>query len=226
MVSNRVNPPEHGAYLYWDEEWRKDLVVADWSTPEPWVVSVVRARQGREFRRVLDVGCGMGRHAMIFAQAGLECHGIDLSDAAVSSTRKQAKRAGLDIELCVGDFQSLPYEDGFFDYVLAWNVIYHGGEDKATTAIGEVARVLRRGGIFQTTMLSKRNAEYGKGTEVSPNSWVQPDGPEDKAYPHLYSDEHDLLRLYRKFRLLTAFDDQHRVPGSYHWHLVFERDAE
>lgn len=227
MTSDKSNPAEQqGAYLYWDDEWRKELAAADWSAPEPWVLSVLRTRRGPMTRRFLDLGCGMGRHTLAFSRAGLECHGIDLSESAISSTREAADREGLKIGLRTGDFQRLPYENGYFDYVLSWNVIYHGLQDEVATAIGEVARVLRPGGIFQTTMLSKRNAEYGKGIEVAPDSWVQPDGPEDKPYPHLYSDEHDVLRLHPGFRLLTAFDEQHRAPGSYHWHLVFERAVE
>jgi predicted MFS family arabinose efflux permease/SAM-dependent methyltransferase len=212
-----------GAYLYWDVAWRDGEVAADWSTPDPWVVSVSEAKHSPDVRRVLDLGCGVGRHALAFSRAGMECYGIDRSDSAIAETRDRAGREGLAIDLRVGDFQRLPYPDGFFDYVLAWNVIYHGSEHEVAHAIGEVARVLRPDGFFQTTMLSKRNVDYGVGVEVGPNCWVQPDGPRDKPYPHVFSDEHDVLRLHKGFRLLTMFDVEHRRPGSYHWQLLFER---
>lgn len=218
--STPATPP--GAYLYWDKAWREERVAADWSTPEPWVVSVSQAKCGPG-SRVLDLGCGVGRHVLAFARAGMECYGIDRSASAVVSTRDRAGHAGLTIDLRVGYFQQLPYADGFFDYVLAWNVIFHGSEDDVVTAVGEITRVLRPGGILQSTMLSKRHAEYGLGIEVSPNSWVQPDGPKDRPYPHVFSDEHDVLRLHRDLRLLTAFDDEHREPGSHHWQLLFEK---
>lgn len=216
---------ERGAYLYWDTAWRDEDVASDWSTPNPWVVSVLEARRSPEVRRVLDLGCGVGRHVLAFSRAGLECYGLDRSDSAIAETRARAASEGLDIDLVVGDFQRLPYPDGFFDYVLAWNVIFHGLEDEVAVAIGEVARVLRPAGLFQTTMLSKRNVDYGVGVELSPNCWVQPDGPRDKPYPHVFSDEHDVLRLHCGFALLAMFDVKHRRPGSYHWQLLFERDG-
>jgi len=222
-ADNPDGAPARGAYLHWDDEWRREAVIADWSTPEPWVVSVLRTLRGPDTRRSLDLGCGMGRHALEFGKEGLESYALDRSESAVAATRERAGQEGLKVDLRVADFTALPYEDGFFDYVLAWNVIYHGTQEEVATAIGEVARVLRPGGVFQSTMLSKRNHEYGKGLETSRDSWVQPQGPEDKAFPHLYSDEHDVLRLHPGFRLLTAFDEAHRDAGSYHWHLVFER---
>lgn len=220
---SRGGAGQQGAYLYWDEEWRAEGAIGDWSVPEPWVVSVLRSRLGPHTPRVLDLGCGMGRHSVAFGKAGLEVHAMDLSGGAVTATRKQADRTDLRIDVRVGDFRQLPFADGFFDYVLAWNAIYHGLRDQVAEAIGEVARVLRPSGLFQTTMLSKRNVEYAKGIEIGPDAWVQPDGPEDKPFPHVYSDEHDVLRLHPGFRLLTAFDEEHRTPGSYHWHLLFER---
>jgi tellurite methyltransferase len=217
MTSAESNP---GAYVYWDQAWREEAIATDWSTPDPWVVSVSEAKPGA---RVLDLGCGVGRHALAFSRAGMDCYGFDRSDSAVASTRERAESEGLKIDLQVGDIKQLPYADGFFDYVLAWNVVFHGSEEETAIAIAEVRRVLRPGGVFQTTMLSKRNIEHGMGTEISPNCWVQPDGPKDRPYPHVFSDEHDVLRLHPGFRLLTAFDVEHRTPGSYHWQLLFER---
>jgi tellurite methyltransferase len=100
-------------------------------------------------------------------------------------------------------------------------VTYHGTEDDVAHALDQVVRVLRAGGFFQTTMLSKRNHEYGKGVEIAPNCFVQPGGREDKAHPHVYSDEGDALRLHRRFRLVTAVEREQARAGSWHWHLLF-----
>ena len=71
----------------------------------------------------------------------------------------------------------LPFRDGEFDYVLALNVIYHGNECEVRRAIGEVRRVLRPGGVFQGTLLSKRHREYGLGREISRNTFIQEHAP-------------------------------------------------
>jgi hypothetical protein len=71
-------------------------------------------------------------------------------------------------------------------------------------------------------MLSKRNTEYGRGVEVSPNTFRQPEGAGDKIYEHLYCDFRDLARLHAGFEPISVVDAEQREPGSFHWHGLFE----
>ncbi|MEO3814443.1 class I SAM-dependent methyltransferase [Sphaerisporangium sp. B11E5] len=210
------------AYRYWDARWRTGKGAAGWLVPEPWVVETAGRLRERGARHVLDLGCGPGRHAEAFARAGWTAAGLDRSEHAVAAARRRAEDEGLPATYHAGDFTRLPFADASFDYVLAWNVVYHGDEDVLARVLAEVGRVLRPGGLYQATMISKRNAQYGRGTEISPNTYVQEDGPEDKQHPHLFSDEHDILRTHRGMRLLELADREHEAPGSYHWHLLFE----
>ncbi|MGW4687680.1 methyltransferase domain-containing protein [Streptomyces sp. HUAS TT3] len=210
------------AHLYWDEVWRTDSGRADWSRPHPWVVDEAARLQELGAKDVLDLGCGVGRHALYFAEAGFATSGTDASEAAVRAAREEGDRRGAELALDVGDFTELPYADDSFDYVLAFNVVYHNDEAGLAKVLDEVRRVLRPGGIYQSTMLSKRNGEYGRGNEVSPNTFCQPEATDDKVHPHMYVDAADLLRLHEGFRLLSATDAEHARPGSFHWHCVFE----
>ena len=123
----------------------------------------------------------------------------------------------------------LPFADGAFDYVLAFNVLYHGDPTIVHAAIAEIRRVLKPGGTFQGTMLSKRNAGYGLGTEIAPDTFVRDAGDDlddsDKVHPHFYCNAMELVALYAGFELHSLKDAVHRQPGSWHWHLVAERLA-
>jgi len=116
----------------------------------------------------------------------------------------------------------LPYPDATFDFVLAWNVIYHGDRDVVSRAIAEIRRVLRPGGLYQGTMLSKRDTLFGQGTEVASDTFVL-DDVSDKAHPHFYCNAAELVALFAGFELWSLEDWEHRRPGSYHWHLLAER---
>ena len=48
-------------------------------------------------RRVVDLGCGIGRHAIGLAQAGFEVTGLDVSECAIGEAKRHAARAGVDI---------------------------------------------------------------------------------------------------------------------------------
>lgn len=212
-----------GAYQHWDQQWRRTEGIDPWVEPDPDVITIGREVWSAGGRRCLDVGCGIGRHALALAELGYEAHAVDRSEAGLDRVGAEAGRRGLTITTRMSDMTSLPYPDEAFDLVIAWNVIYHGTGEDAAGAAAEITRVLRPGGRYLSTMLSKHNAQYGKGEQIAPDVFVQHDGPEDKAHPHLYSDMADVLRLHPRLRLVSASDREHGHPGSYHWHLVFEK---
>lgn len=210
------------AYQHWDSTWQDDSGAVSWSRPDPWVVRTVPQLWKCGVRTVLDLGCGVGRHAIYLAQQGFTCRGIDLSTSGIARAEQDAKRAGVPIDFTIGEFSRLPYAAGEFDYVLAYNVIYHGDREVVRRTIEEIRRVLRPGGLYQCTMLSTRNAECGRGIEISPGTFRQPDALDDKVHPHFYCDARSLLSLHEDLDLLSAFDAEHDNEGSYHWHCLFE----
>lgn len=210
--SRWATPAEHGAWLLPDPEVRDfaDRLAAD------------RPAMGRGPIRALDLGCGIGRHALMFARLGFETVAIDLAEAGLNVVRQAAAAEGLNIATEVAPMTSLPFPDGHFDYVLSFNVIYHGQESIVRTAIAEIRRVLRPGGFYQGTMLSKRNANFGVGTEIAANTFVR-DGEDDKDHPHFYCNARELVELFAGFELTALEDQQQSKPGSWHWHMIAER---
>ncbi|HUQ54810.1 class I SAM-dependent methyltransferase [Lentzea sp.] len=210
------------AHLYWDRMWRTRLGRSGWVAPHPWVTDTIHRLRDRGVRDVLDLGCGVGRHTFLLAEEGFAVHAIDRSPTAVEFVRGEAADRRVALAADVADITSLPCPTGAFDFVLAFNVVYHADEDVLARVLEEVRRVLRPGGLYQATMLSKRNAQYGRGVEVAANTFVQPRAADDKVHPHLYADAADLVRLHQGFRLLDAFDAEQGEAGSYHWHCLFE----
>lgn len=206
----------------WDDTWRTEHGRAAWAAADPWVAATLPLLRERGAKRVLDLGCGPGRHAVYFARAGLESFGLDTRASGIEHAARSAQDAAVTLQLKQGSLRDLPYPDASFDYVLAFNVIYHGTEADVVRTLGEIRRVLRPGGLYQATMLSKRSVDYGRGEQVAPNTFVQPHGRGDKALPHLFADEHDLLRLHDGFRLLAAEDRDQTGGGEQHWYCLFE----
>lgn len=98
---------------------------------------------------VLDIGCGGG--ANISRLLGLcpegSVYGIDVSDESVAFARKKnSAMLGTRCFIEKGNVAALPYGSEQFDAVTAFETIYFWGNLNA--AFAEVARVLRRGGVF------------------------------------------------------------------------------
>ena len=88
--------------------------------------------------RILDVGCGTGANLLLLSQYG-DAEGVDVSEDALAFCRER----GLD-HVKQGAGEELPYEDGTFDLVTAFDVVEHMDDDLA--GLTEMRRVLRPGG--------------------------------------------------------------------------------
>ncbi len=209
------------AHLAWEKRWQTEEGRADWLRANEGVSTLIGKFQQAERTRALDIGCGVGRHALAFARAGFETHAIDLSEAGLAQLQESANAGGLNIATHLAPMTELPFESGTFDYVLSFNVIYHGDPTVVQKAVSEIARVLKPGGIYQGTMLSKRNSNFAIGREIAPDTWVK-DGEDDKNHPHFYCCAAELVDLFDDFELSYLEDKEHRKPGSWHWHMIAE----
>jgi SAM-dependent methyltransferase len=105
--------------------------------------------------RVLDVGCGPGRHALALARRGIEVLGVDLSEDFVTLARDAAAAEGLPARFEVLDVRVLAY-DAEFDAAIClcqggFGLL--GGRDE-TAAFERIAAALRPGGRLALTAFS------------------------------------------------------------------------
>jgi ubiquinone/menaquinone biosynthesis C-methylase UbiE len=97
-------------------------------------------------QRLLEVGVGAGTDHLQWARAGAICHGVDLTDAAITTTRQHLACYGFESRLQRVDAERLPFDDRQFDVVYSWGVIHHA--EKPDAIVAEIYRVLRPGGCF------------------------------------------------------------------------------
>ncbi|HUL98920.1 MAG TPA: class I SAM-dependent methyltransferase, partial [Mycobacterium sp.] len=108
--------------------------------------------------KVIDVGCGAGRHAfeayrrgadvVAFDQDAAELHGVDSILTAMAEDGEAPTSATA--EAVVGDALALPYAAETFDCVIASEILEHIPDDE--TAIAELIRVLKAGGTLAVTV--------------------------------------------------------------------------
>ncbi len=217
------------AHLAWNEQWANPQGQAEWGAPEPEVVALAdKLNKEKGHIRVLDLGCGVGRHALHFARLGFETIAVDLAPAGLAEVSRAAAAEGLELAVQSAAMTELPFPDGHFDYVLSFNVIYHGDRPVVARAVSEIHRVLKPGGVFQGTLLSKRNHGFGMGTEIAPNTFVRDadtleDIDSDKIHPHFYCNAAELVALLEGFELYALEDREQSYEGHWHWHLTAER---
>jgi SAM-dependent methyltransferase len=108
--------------------------------------------------KVIDVGCGAGRHTFEAFRRGADVIGFDQSasdlndvDEILQAMKAQGEApASAKGEAVKGDALDLPYADGTFDCVVASEILEHVPND--VQAISELVRVLRPGGALAITV--------------------------------------------------------------------------
>lgn len=123
-----------------------------------WLQTVASYAEGRPVARIVDVGCGTGRHAAALAEHfGAEVIGVDPSRKMLEVAR--AKAASRRVRYELGRGEALPVEDGWADLVFA-SMVFHHLEDPLQMA-RECRRVLRAGGfVFLRNGVRERAREY------------------------------------------------------------------
>ncbi|MFN3667546.1 MAG: class I SAM-dependent methyltransferase, partial [Sediminibacterium sp.] len=110
---------------------------------EPYILSFADFPSSAS-KKVLEIGVGLGADHQKFAEAGANLTGIDLTDKAISHTKRRFSIFGLNSELSVADAENLPFADESFDIVYSWGVIHHSPD--TPQVVNEIFRVLKQNG--------------------------------------------------------------------------------
>ncbi len=112
--------------------------------------------------KILDIGGGPGRYALMLAQSNYEVTLVDLAPANVAWANEQFAQHKIQAHAELGDARDLSrYQDATFDAVLMLGPLYHlSKREDRLRAIAEAGRVLRRDGMLFSMMLTLAAAIY------------------------------------------------------------------
>ena len=205
-------------------EWDQIIREEWYSREEPEEVVVDFARRLKEKKsglRMLDLGCGAGRHAVYLAGQGFEVHGADSSRTGLDLTQERLKSHDLCGHVLKCDMKRLPYMDSCFDTVVCLHAIYHQNPANIRRTISEITRVLRKGGFLLVNFLSNRTYNYGRGVKVGKDMFVEQEGVE-KGVMHHFVDERNLRSLFRGLTILRLNLSERNVEGKFQSRWIVE----
>ena len=160
-------------------------------------------REGRI--RLLDLGCGLGRHSILFARYGFEVTAMDSSEKAVGYVSNESGLLDLDIRCDIGDMHDLPYDDDSFDCIFAYLSISHTDSKGIRRILQGIRRVLAKYGAVFMTLCSKDTWSFTQSgyPRIDENSIMKTEGAE-AGLPHFYVDKDDIIKLMEGFELLNV----------------------
>lgn len=203
----------------WDWEIADQTI---WKEPAEDVYYYLRRWKKAGFVKMLDLGCGPGRHAALFAQNGFEVSALDISDYVIKELKQTAAKAGLAIDAKAGDMMDMPYPAEYFDCLIAYHSISHTDSEGIVKVIENVRRVLKDGGEFFLTVCSKDAWHFNneKCPKIDPNTTLIDEGPE-KGVPHYHANTDDMRKLFAAFEILHLrhVEDIFDAFSSFHYFI-------
>lgn len=179
----------------------------DWTknTDDKWLNPCIESAflaerwQAEGLMKLLDLGCGLGRHSMYMAQKGFDVTAVDLSDLGVTHLKEWAAKENLAVQTGVCNMLTLPFENSSFDCIMAYNVIYHTDTPGVISALNEIKRVLKPGGELFITFISKGTYSFQHADQymrIDENTILRDEDETERDVPHFYVDIADIRKLF------------------------------
>jgi ubiquinone/menaquinone biosynthesis C-methylase UbiE len=137
---------------------RIDRQFFEWNTPlhgeRPFSKIFPYDRFGKG-AKVLEIGCGLGTMAMLWAQAGADVTAVDLNKTSIEQTQKRFDLKCLKGDIRQADARTLDFDTGRFDYAYSWGVLHHSSNLRQS--LDEMMRVIKPGGEFGIMLYNRHS---------------------------------------------------------------------
>lgn len=154
--------------------------------------------------RVLELGCGPGANIIFFRREGFKVSAIDISPNAIDRATNRLLENNLysdsNIDLKVGNFKELPWEDNSFDLIIDNFAVYANTKSVIADVVKEQYRVMKKGGLGFAKFWGINTTGYGQGELIEENTYDNiPSGPcKDMGFAHFVHYE-ELECLFSNF---------------------------
>lgn len=133
-------------YAYYYNAFYKDK---DYKT-EAGQVDMLLKKYGNGIGKIINFGCGTGRHDIELSRLGYQCSGMDMSPAMIELARENAGKEGVEIAFCVSDIRHPELTTKKYDAVISlFHVMsYQNTNEDILAAFQSARNALNASGMF------------------------------------------------------------------------------
>lgn len=200
----------------WDKIFKK--YGKFFTKPQKDIPKIARLFKKRNVKKVLDLGCGSGRHIVYLAKHGFEVYGIDIAPKGIKTTKDWLKKEKLRAKLKIGNvYKRLPYPNNFFDALISIQVLNHNRIGNIRKSIKETERILKPEGFIFITVSRKGSIKdipkekLWKIKFIAPRTFI-PLSHDEKGLIHYWFNKKLLRKEFKNFKIYdiwTESDGRH-----------------
>jgi len=160
---------------FWAAYWRIDdrhriPDIYDWD--QRLVTFIEHVCQLRHGARVLDLGCGGGDQAKVFAERGYDVVGIDIAPSLIEFAKKQFKEDGLKGTFIIGDMRDIDYWAEFDLCVILSGTFGFFSNEENQKLLQSIRKALKIGGkVFIMFISANRPTEHNRTWSEIEDGW-------------------------------------------------------
>ena len=125
--------------FYQDKDYRAEALQVD---------SLLK-KYGKDIDKVINYGCGTGRHDIELTRLGYQCTGIDMSPLMIEIAQQNTEKEGMDISFSVADIKGYEPESKYDAVISLFHVMsYQNRNQDILAALCTARKALYIGGIF------------------------------------------------------------------------------
>ena len=193
----------------WNEIFKKEGKV--FLKPQEDIPRIAKLFKKKGVKKILDLGCGSGRHTVYLAKHSFEVYGIDIAPKGIKITKDWLKKGKLEANLKVGNiYKKLPYPNHFFDALISTQTLHHNRINNIRKLIKEIERVLKTNGLIFITVCKKGSKKtipkdkLWKIKLIAPRTFV-PLSHDEKGLIHYWFNKELLRKEFKNFKVLDIW---------------------
>lgn len=171
-----------------------------WSYPSKDVFQFALRLKEMNYKKVYDLGCGIGGNLFFLIEMGFDVYGSEYSEDAVKEVNSKLEKLNYSHRIKYEPMTEISEKDESFDAVVAYNVVYHAYAANMKKALSHIYRILKPEGNLLITFQSRRSPAYKQEEELEPGTIIKKDGFE-AGIPHHFVHRDEIFSLLTGYRI-------------------------
>jgi SAM-dependent methyltransferase len=204
----------------WNEEFYKEGGKSEdpiFRIPHKDFPEFVRLLKEQNAENVLDLGCGTGRHVIALAKEGFTVYGLDVAERAVERTRQWLQEENLSAHLQIKNFyEQLPYNDTWFDGILALKAINHATAGGIRRIFEEIRRIMKPTAVFMAEVAKWEPELFdpSRWEEFEPRTLRAREGSERELTHYFFESESEVRTFMSGFEIVDIHETEKGRPDT------------
>lgn len=169
--------------------------------------------------KILDLGCGTGRHSVFLSERGHEVYALDKSKIALSKIKKTKN-----IKFYNENILESKFPNESFDAIISIMVLHHNTLENIKNYFKKIKFILKKEGLLCFSVLSSDDSRFNTGQKIEKGTNLNIEETFDAEIPHHFFTKNEIKKILKKYEILeiekTSRLSAYGFKEFIHWDVI------